>query len=122
MRAGDGRWIAVVCAAAFAIAGTACGGSSSGGSVACDQPVSTSSVAVVDYAFNPSCTAAASGATLTIKDTGLIAHTFTVKGTSIDVPIASGETKQVPLTGIAAGTYQVVCTLHPTMTGALKVG
>jgi plastocyanin len=122
MRTGAGRWIAVACVVVFVIAGTACGGSKSGGSVACATPVSTTSVTIVDYAFNPSCTAATSGATLTLKDTGAIAHTFTVHGTSIDVAIASGETKQVPLTGIAPGTYEVVCTLHPTMTGALRVG
>ena len=121
MRTRTHRWIALTGVAVLAIALPACSGSKSP-SVTCTDPVSTTSVAIVDYAFNPGCTAATSDATLTLKDTGLIAHTFTVHGTSIDVTIAPGETKQVPLTGIAAGTYQVVCTLHPNMTGALKIG
>ncbi len=107
--------------AALTVAGTACSESKTPALVACDHPVSTTSVSLVDYAFNPGCASAASGATLTVKDTGAIPHTFTVKGTSIDVPVAVGETKQVPLTGLAPGTYEVVCTLHPQMKGALKV-
>jgi plastocyanin len=122
MRARLARGISVAGVAWLAIAGTACSGSKSAGSVACDNPVSTTSVAVIDYAFNPACTAASAGATLTVKDTGAIPHTFTITGTSINVPIAVGESKQVPLTGLAPGVYEVVCTLHPQMKGALKVG
>src|SRR6478672_8267153 len=121
MRARLARGISVAGIAWLAVAGTGCSRSTPTSSAPCDNPVSTTSVTVVDYAFNPTCIAAASGATLTIKDTGAIPHTFTVTGTSINVPIAVGETKQVALTGLPPGTYQVVCTLHPQMKGALKV-
>ena len=115
------RSAAITLVAVLCLAGPACS-SSSPQPVACASPVSSTTVTVVDYAFNPVCTAAAPGATLTVENTGSIPHTFTVTGTSIDVPISVGETKQVPLTGVAAGTYAVVCRLHPQMLGSLKVG
>ena len=115
------RRAAITLVAVLGLAGPACS-SKSPEPVACPSPVSSTTVTVVDYAFDPMCTGASPGATLTVKNTGAIPHTFTVTGTSIDVPLAVGETKQVPLTGLAAGTYAVVCTLHPQMRGSLKVG
>jgi plastocyanin len=46
-------------------------------------------------------------------------HTFTIPDTQIDVPIAAGETfNGEPVSGVVeAGTYDLLCTLHPTMTG-----
>jgi plastocyanin len=104
------------------VSGSACSRSNASGPVPCVNPVTTTVVTLADFSFTPSCTAAAPGATLSITDAGAIPHTFTVKGTSVDVTIAAGETKQVTLMGVAAGTYAVVCRFHPNMVGSLKVG
>jgi plastocyanin len=88
----------------------------------CASPVTTTIVTLADFSFTPACTAVAPGATLTLMNAGTVPHTFTVPGTSVNVTLAAGETKQVTLSGLAAGTYRVVCTIHPTMVGSLKVG
>jgi plastocyanin len=110
----------ILAIACLALLGAGCS-SSSPESVSCANPVSATTVKLVDYAFDPGCTQAAPGATLTIMDTGAIPHTFTVTGTSVDVAVAAGESKQVMLTGLAAGTYEVVCKLHNEMRGSLKI-
>lgn len=115
------RKVSVALIVAFASLVTACS-SGKPEPTPCTSPVSTTTVTLADYSFIPGCTAAPTGSTLTVTDGGSEAHTFTVKGTSIDVIVASGETTQVPLTGVPAGTYQVICTIHPQMLGALQVG
>lgn len=103
------------------LSGSACSSSNSAGPVPCVSPVTTTIVTLADFSFTPSCTAAAPGATLSITDAGAIPHTFTVKGTSVNVTLSAGETKQVALSGLAPGTYRVVCLFHPTMQGGLRV-
>jgi len=50
-------------------------------------------------------------------------HTFTITGTQIDVPIAAGETfNGEPISGaVSPGTYDFLCTIHPTMTGQVTI-
>ena len=48
-------------------------------------------------------------------------HTFTVKGTDVDVKIEGGQTAEASLAGVAAGTYAVSCLYHPQMTESLQV-
>lgn len=115
------RRAAITLVAVLGLAAPACS-SGSPQPVACPSPVSSTTVTIVDFAFDPACTAASSAATLTVENTGAVPHDFTVPGTSISVPLGVGETTQVPLTGLAAGTYEVVCTIHPDMRGSLKVG
>jgi plastocyanin len=88
---------------------------------ACDNPTPTTTVELKDFSFAPTCVQAQAGATLTLNDTGSTAHTFTVKGTGVDVQVSSGGTAQASLDGVAPGIYRVVCTIHPEMVGALRV-
>ena len=72
-------------------------------------------------AFSTSCVAATANDTLAVVNHDQAAHTYTVKGTSINVNVDPGQTAQALLTGIAPGTYAVVCTYHPSMTASLRV-
>jgi len=114
--------LSVPLVAALAIMGGSGCSSKSAAPVSCPSPVSTTSIVIADFSFTPSCTAAAPGASLSIKNSGVIPHTYTVRGTSIDVMLAAGQSTQVTLSGVAPGTYSVVCTIHPNMMGSLKVG
>ena len=111
--------------ACLLVAATACSGSddgaTAGGSTECDQSVAASSIALTDVAFEPSCIEAAAGASLELRNTGALPHTFTLPDTSVNVEVADGETSTVQLTGLPAGTYDVVCTLHPQMKASLTV-
>jgi plastocyanin len=88
----------------------------------CANPVPASTVTIQDFAFDPSCASVRPDTSLTLTNQGSLAHTFTVKGTNVDVTVDSGQTQHVSLEGIAPGTYTVVCTFHPQMVGALKIG
>jgi len=59
---------------------------------------------------------------LTFTNSGGAPHTYTVSDTDVNVNVDGGETAEVTLDGLQAGTtYAVRCTYHPQMTGALKI-
>jgi plastocyanin len=87
----------------------------------CTDPTTTTSVQLSNFEYTPTCAAATADDTLTITNTSDTPHTFTVKGTDVNVSVDGGKTAQIALTGIEPGTYAVVCQYHPQMVGALKV-
>ncbi|MEO8476844.1 MAG: cupredoxin domain-containing protein [Actinomycetota bacterium] len=98
---------------------TAC---SSSGSTGCEDPVATTSVRVVDFAYDPACVAADPDATIEVSNTDEATHTFNVSGTDAAVEVGAGETGEVDLTGVAPGTYGVFCTYHPDMEAEIRIG
>ena len=106
-----------ICAAALLAAGC-----SKPQTVGCAHPQASTSVSIAHFAFAPSCIAVAPGATLTVTNSDSVPHTFTVQGTKTDVSIEAGATASVPLSGMASGTYTVICRFHPQMVQALRVG
>ena len=78
-------------------------------------------VTIKDFAYDPDCFAAKSASSITIKNEDAVTHTFTIDGTQIDVSIAAGETFNGESAGLDPGTYQVHCTIHPTITGTVIV-
>ena len=96
---------------AVALFGAACGG---GGGEATD------SVTMVDNEFQPSQFTAASD-TLSLTNEGQAPHTFTVSGGGIDEQVDPGQSAEVDLSGLDAGTFDFACTFHPEMTGSMTV-
>jgi plastocyanin len=76
---------------------------------------------MADFSYAPACVAVDAGAMLELRNSGDAPHTFTVSETEVDVNVDAGGTDTVDLSGITPGTYEVVCTLHPQMEGALQV-
>ena len=95
--------------------------SSSGTASSCAPSGPTQTVDLKDFAFEPTCIGASTGSTIALQNTGSTLHTFTITGTAIDQKLDAGADGQVSLAGIAPGTYAVVCTVHPQMTGTLQV-
>lgn len=86
------------------------------------QPAGTiTSVQLKDFAFEPTCIGAPAGGTLDLQNTGSSLHSFTVRGTSVTQNVNGGAGAQASLTGVAPGTYAVVCTFHPQMVATLVV-
>jgi plastocyanin len=112
--------VVVLATLAFAGLGAACSTGSSG-AAPCDSPTKTTEVDMQNIAFTPSCVSATANDTLSLVNKDSTEHTFTVKGTSINVTIDAGQTGSAPLTGIAPGTYAVTCQFHPAMTETLQV-
>jgi plastocyanin len=106
------RW-AVALSAMVALA--ACGGDGDGGG-----GQTTDSLTMVDNAFEPSEFTAASDS-LTVTNEGQALHSFTLSDGDIDQDVQSGESADVDLSGLDAGTFAFVCKYHPEMTGSLTV-
>lgn len=100
--------------AAVAVLGAACGGDGGGGGE------TTDSVTMVDNAFQPSEFTAASD-TLSVTNDGQAVHTFTVPDGNIDETVQPGQSADVDLSGLDAGTFDFDCTFHPEMTGSVTV-
>jgi len=103
---------------AFPIAAAGC----SSKTATCESPTTTTTVDIQNTTFAPSCISTTAGQTLTLHNADDTPHTFTVKGTDIDVKIDGGQTASASLDGIAPGTYAVTCLYHPQMTESLQVG
>jgi plastocyanin len=83
----------------------------------------TFTITIADFAFRPNCFTARASQGISIENQDAADHTFTVTGTEIDVPIAAGQTfNGEPISGaVSPGTDDVLCTLHPTMTGQVTI-
>ena len=112
------RLLLVVTLLAFPIGAAGC---SSKPSAPCESPTVTTTVELQNSTFAPGCIATMAGQTLTLHNADDTPHTFTVKGTSVDVKIDSGQTASADLTGLAPGAYTVTCLYHPDMTESLQV-
>lgn len=133
------RRIIVTLVALLALVGTACssktttsGGNSSGtggtGQGGCtdanavdltaDNPFT---ITVKDFAFSPDCFKAASTSSITIVNNDSVDHTFTIDGTQVDAPLPAEQTFNGESAGLAPGTYEFRCTIHPQMTGTVIV-
>jgi plastocyanin len=99
----------------------ACGGADE--APTCENPQTASSVTMGDFYYEPSCVEVAPATELEIVNEGKAPHTFTVEADAdapeVDVP--AGETAELSIPSLDAGTYKVVCVYHPQMEGALRV-
>ena len=79
------------------------------------------SVRTTDFAFVPASLSAPAGAIrFDAGNDDSAAHTFTVQGTSVDIPLPPGGSGTATAT-LAAGGYDFRCRIHPDMTGRLTV-
>ena len=80
-----------------------------------------SPITIADFAFDPNCFTASASQGITIVNQDDADHTFTIPDTQVDVPIAAGETFNGESGAVEPGTYDFLCTIHPTMTGQVTV-
>ncbi|MEW6059816.1 MAG: cupredoxin domain-containing protein [Actinomycetota bacterium] len=132
------RRVALVLVATLALFGAACssdgngGGSAYGGGMGSSDGCTEANavdlsgdnpftITIGDFAFQPNCVKAASASSITIVNNDSVSHTFTIDGTQVDVTIPAGETFNGESAGLAPGTYEFYCSLHPDMTGTIFV-
>jgi plastocyanin len=101
------------------VGAASCSGSKAAAS--CTPSGPTQSIEMKDFAFVPTCIGAPAGTRLTLQNTGAAPHTFTINGTPVNTKVDPGSGAEVSLQGLAAGTYPVVCTIHPQMSAMLVV-
>jgi plastocyanin len=111
----------LVCAAAGTFVAGALvlnGGPSTSASAGGPQVGPTTQIEISDFAF--AATPVAPGSTVTVANRDGEAHTATASDGEFDSgQIPSG--KAVAFIAVDAGTYQIVCTIHPSMHGELVV-
>ncbi len=126
------RRVLLVLVAALALVGAACssnngsGGGGSGGGCTASNATDLSgddpfTVTIQNFAFHPDCFKAASASAITIENKDGTTHTFTIDGTDVDVSIDGGQTFNGESAGLAPGSYDFHCKIHPTMTGTVIV-
>jgi plastocyanin len=116
------RRVTVVVVATLALIGlgAACS-TGTGGAATCDSPTKTTEVDMQNIAFTVPCVSATANDTLSLVNKDSTEHTYTVKGTSINVTVDAGQTASASLSGIAPGTYSVICQFHPQMKQTLQI-
>jgi len=79
-------------------------------------------IVISGFAFVPDCFIASASQGISIVNEDAAPHTFTMTGTEINVGVSAGETfKGEPIGIVEPGTYDFLCTIHPTMTGEVTV-
>ena len=73
-----------------------------------------------NFAFNPSELTVASGGTIAVSNEDSSSHTFTSEDAGIDLPLGADESGEVTVDA-EPGTYDFLCTIHPSMQGTLTV-
>ena len=82
---------------------------SGGGGAAASAP-STATIHLTEFALEPSSVTIASGGTLAVHNDGAVQHDLAIEGTDFRTPLVSGgETFNLKLTGLAPGTYNILC-------------
>ena len=115
------RTVSIIITLSLTLGGIACGAADSEPS-ACSSFTRPTAVEMDDFSYGPACIQADTGDTLALDNVGAAPHTFTVDGTDVSVDVAAGTRGSVDLSGVAAGTYTVVCTYHPQMKATIEVG
>jgi len=118
-RRGDGgRTCLFAIVVMLALSGVACGGS--GGGCTADKATALSGpLTMHGRAFSPNCFKVGSGSTISVDNKDTIPHTFTIRGSNVDLHLVGGQAGSA--TAPAAGTYDFVCTIHPGMKGTIVV-
>jgi len=115
------RTVSIIITLSLALGGIACGAGGSEPS-ACSTFTRPTAVEMDDFSYGPACVQVDAGSTLALENVGAAPHTFTVEGTDVSVDVAAGTQGSADLSGVAAGTYTVVCTYHPQMKATIEVG
>ena len=78
-------------------------------------------ITIRDSTWDPDCVKASGAAAITIENKDSVDHTFTIPDTQIDAPLPGNETFNGEAAGLDPGTYEFICTIHPTITGTIIV-
>jgi plastocyanin len=111
-------------AVALVVVLAACGG---GGDIAgadeCADPVAVGSVEITGEGsgYEPDCLSVDAGATITLQNSDVMPHTFTIDGTDVNYNVGGGDSTEADLSSLEPALYDVTCVLHPSMKATLRI-
>ena len=114
------RMRSMVVASILLLSGVACEGDTADPQ-ACSDSTATSTVVMEDFFFDPNCLTLEADSTISLDNPSATRHDFTLEGTDLKVDVDAGAEGSADLTGVEPGTYEVVCTYHPQMTGTATI-
>ena len=77
-------------------------------------------VVMTNFAFNPDELTVAAGDSVTVSNEDGTPHTFTSEDGGFDLRVGGSESGEVTVEA-EPGSYDFLCTIHPSMTGTLTV-
>jgi FtsP/CotA-like multicopper oxidase with cupredoxin domain len=84
--------------------------SDDGGAAAAAPAGSITTVHLTEFSITPAAIEVAEGGSLQVMNMGAVAHNLTIQDTDLKTPdITAGDSVSLPLTGLAAGSYTVIC-------------
>ena len=121
------RWMLALALVALIV--PACSGGSDGGGSSDEDCTDLSTqgdtfaITIENFEYDPSCFTASASQGIEITNADDAVHSFTLKGTEIDLEVPAGETVEgAPASDVLdPGTYDLFCTYHPDMTGEVTV-
>ncbi|MDY7106610.1 MAG: cupredoxin domain-containing protein [Actinomycetota bacterium] len=96
------------------------GGGDTGGGAAPAAPAAPAQVQIADFTI--ASVAVAPGAQIQVINSDVAPHTFTANGGTFDSGTLDPGASATLTAPAAPGTYNVFCTIHPSMTATLTVG
>jgi plastocyanin len=111
----------LLCVAAIGLSSACASDDGTGRADTCADPVATDVVSMDDDAYEPDCIGVDRGSQLTVKNDGDLPHTFTVKGTEIDLDVKKGKSAEIDSVDLSRGAFVVFCTYHPELSATLMV-
>lgn len=94
-------------------------GASGGGAPQVDAAPPAAQIQISDFEFSP--VSAGPGQLITVLNSDGVAHTVTAEADSFDTGNISGGSAAQFAAPTAPGTYEFICTIHPSMHGSLVV-
>jgi plastocyanin len=125
--AGPSRAVAILLSVLIVVFGLVVGSGTAAGSTAArnDIPgvatVLPSTVVIKNFAFGPASLVVAPGTKITVLNQDRAPHTVTAVNKSFDSGTIPGGQRGEFTAPSSPGTYPYICTIHPSMTGALIV-
>lgn len=108
--------------AAIGLGAVACGRRAPAGCVDLTG-MASARVVMTDMAFAPACFSVRASQAITLVNDDAADHTFTIRGTSVDVDVGGDQVlERGPLDeAVPPGTYDLLCRYHPGMTGTITL-
>jgi plastocyanin len=104
--------LAVGAAFALSVAAVFIAGSDEGGGTSAGGAPSSAAVSLTEFAISPNPLTVAEGGTLSVTNDGTIEHNLAVRDQDLaTADLAAGGSEDLGLSGLAAGSYQVYCTI-----------
>lgn len=119
-----GRVTFALVGAVLALGAAACGPAAPAGGGGCVDLTAAPAVRVeiADFRYVPACFTMRAAQRLVVTNDDGTDHTFTLRGTGVDIAIAGSARAEAGPLPVDPGAYELICRYHPDMRGTVTLG